>query len=182
MSELYGKNLPTDKLRTNVPKMLLAVLGLLFVAYYGTTALSSSDALWFKSGFSARPSRLIVYHDGQRTEVKAGEQAFTEIADAVQASLKSGVSHASGIGFSQGTLDDAYNMYVSLEAFFDKPVKLHATFSTGQPTQMLFPITGRHTEQPIVVLGQAGVYLVNAPVLKTIEPIRTALRKWGYSP
>jgi hypothetical protein len=182
MNSSFDKNQPTDKLRTNTPKMLLAVIGLLVVAYIGTTALSTGDALWFTSGYSGKPSRLIVYHDGQRSELNAGEQAFSEIAGAVEASLAKGVSHASGIGFSPETLDDAYSVYVTLEAFFDEPVKLHATFSTGHPTQMLFPITGRHSEQPLVLLGVNGAYLSNAPILKTVEPIRTALRRWGYLP
>lgn len=175
-------NQPTDKLRTNVPGMVLAVLGLLVFSYYGATVLSTGDPVWFTSGFSGQPSRMIVYDAGQRTEVKAGEQAFTEIADAVAACLDKGVSHASGIGFSQGTLDDAYNMYVTLEVFFDQPVKLHATFSTGNPTQMLFPMTGRHSEQPLVLLGLRGAYMTNAPVLKTVAPIRKAMRQLGYLP
>jgi hypothetical protein len=180
MTQPFDKNQPTDKLRTNVPRMLLAVIGFLVVAYYATTALSTSDPVWFTSGFSGQPSRIIVYHDGQRSEIKASEPAFAEIAEAVELSLKKGVDYASGIGFSQASLDDAYKMYVTLEVFFAEPVKLHASFGTSNPTQMLFPITGRHSDRPLVALGVNGMYMANAPILKTVEPIRTALRRWGY--
>ena len=81
---------------------------------------------------------------------------------------------------SDASLLDAYTRYVTVEAFFSHPVKLHAWFDTGQPTRMLFPITGRHSDLSIVVLGQGGKYLANPPVLKTIQPIRDALDQLGY--
>lgn len=137
----------TDKVRTNIRGMLLAIVGFLIVAYYGSTALSTRDALWFTQGFTERPIRMIVYHGGQRTELTPDKPAFAELADAVVSSLDKGVDYASGIGFSQGSIDDAYNLYVTLEVFFAQPVLLHATFGTGRPTQMLFPMTGRHSDR-----------------------------------
>jgi hypothetical protein len=172
----------TDKVRTNIRGMLLATVGFLIIAYYGSTALSTRDALWFAQGFTERPERMIVYHDGQRTELTAAQPAFAELADAVVASLDKGVNYASGVGFSQGSIDDAYNMYVTLEVFFARPVLLHASFGTGRPTQMLFPLTGRHSDRPLVLLGTNGIYLANAPILKTVEPIRAILGKQGYLP
>ena len=156
----------TDKVRTNIRGMLLAIVGFLIVAYYGSTALSTRDALWFTQGFTERPIRMIVYHGGQRTELTPDKPAFAELADAVVSSLDKGVDYASGIGFSQGSIDDAYNLYVTLEVFFAQPVLLHATFGTGRPTQMLFPMTGRHSDRPLVLLGTNGIYLANCTDLE----------------
>lgn len=172
----------TDKVRTNIRGMLFTVVVFLVVAYYGSTALGTRDALWFTQGFSERPVRMIVYRNGQRTELTPDQPAFAELADAVVSSLNQGVAYASGIGLSQGSLDDAYNMYVTLEVFFARPVLLHATFGTGRPTQMLFPLTGRHSDRPLVVLGTNGLYMANAPILKTVEPIRAVLGTQGYLP
>ena len=172
----------TDKVRTNIRGMLFAVVLFLVVAYYGSTALGTRDALWFTQGFSERPVRMIVYRNGQRTELTPDQPAFVELTDAVVSSLDKGVAYASGIGFSQGSLDDAYNLYVTLEVFFARPVLLHATFGTGRPTQMLFPLTGRHSDRPLVVLGTNGLYMANAPILKTVDPIRAVLGKQGYLP
>ncbi len=91
-----------------------------------------------------------------------------------------GASRPSIIGFSEGTLQDAYNQYLTLEAFFDQPVKFHAAFNTGWPTQMLFPITGRHSELSIVLLGNNGIYWSSPPVLNNLEPLREVLRALGY--
>jgi hypothetical protein len=171
---------PTDRLRTNVGGMLVSVIGFLLLAYYAVTALSARDAFWFLNRFDDKPVRMMVYHAGQQTELLSGDPGFAELAEAVRASLAAGVARPSGIGLSPGSLEDAYKQYITLEAFFDRPVKLHASFNTGYPRQMLFPITGRHSDLNVVFLGVEGTYMSDAPVLKTTEPIRKALQAAGF--
>jgi len=171
---------PTDTLRVNIWRMLLSLAGFGLGVVYLTMALAAQDPLWFMSGFVEKPVRMIVYRGGERAAYQPGDPGFTELAEAVRSSLAQGVARPSGIGLSVGSQEDAYTLYLTVEAFFDRPVKLHASFNTGQPNQMLFPITGRHADQPIVFLGQDGRYLSNAPVLKTVQPIREALRALGY--
>jgi len=170
---------PTDKLRTNVPKMLIAVVGFILVVAYGTVAFSAQDLVWFLTDFDARPERVVVYHGGQRTEYLSGAPDFDRLAEAVRASLASGVTRPSGIGMSADSLQEAFSQFVTVEAFFAQPIKLHAWFNTAHPTQMLFPITGRHSDQPIVFLGSNGQYLSNAPVLNSVQPLRDALQSTG---
>jgi hypothetical protein len=176
------KKQPTDKLQTNLLGMLAAVIGFVLVAIYGTLALSAQDLMWFLTSFDEQPARVAVYRAGQRTELEAGQPGFDELAEAVRASLAQGVARQSGIGLSEGSLQDAYNQYVTVEVLFARPVKLHAWFDTDSPTQMLFPITGRHSETNVVFLGGAGKYLSNSPALKTVEPIRAALGSLGFLP
>jgi hypothetical protein len=153
----------------------------LLLIVYGTIGVSAQDFLWFMKGFEDRPTLIVVYHhEGKRTELRPGQPGFDDLTAAIQASLAQGVDRPSGMGFSDASLLDAYTRYVSVEAFFDRPVKLHAWFNTGEPTQMLFPITGRHSELTIVLLGQNGQYLSSPPVLKTMAPIREALKTLGY--
>jgi hypothetical protein len=173
---------PTDKLSTNVFGMLVAVVGFAAVAIYATIAFSAHDVYWFLTGFDERPERVLVYRAGQRTELEAGQPGFDELAEAVRASLAQGVARQSGIGLSEGSLRDAYDQYVTVEAFFVRPVKLHAWFNTDSPTQMLFPITGRHSELYVAFLGDNGKYMSDAPALKTVEPIRSALKSQGLLP
>jgi hypothetical protein len=173
---------PTDKLRTNVLGMFLAVIGFGLVTALLTVTLSAKDLLWFTRGFSTWPVRMIVYHEGQRTQLTAGQEGFQPLADAVLASLSQGAAHPSGIGLSEGSQQEAYSLYISLEVFFEQPVKLHAWFNTGDPTQMLFLITGRHSDLNVVFLGKDGYYLASPPVLNTTQPIRDALAKMGYLP
>jgi len=66
--------------------------------------------------------------------------------------------------------------------FFDQPVKLHTWFDPGRTTQMLFLITGPYADMSVVLLGDQGQYRAGAPVLKTLDPIREALKSLGFSP
>lgn len=171
---------PTDKLQVNILGMLVAVFGFGALAVFLTIALSAQDPLWFTTSFDALPERIVIHRAGQRIELRSGQPGYAEMAEAVRACLAQGSARASGIGLSQGSLDDAFSLYLTVEAFFSRPVKLHAAFNTGAPNQMLFPITGRHSDQPVVFLGKDGTYLANGPVLRTTQPIRDALAALGF--
>jgi hypothetical protein len=170
----------TTHLRYNLLKLAIAIIVFVALAVYGTITLASQDPMWFVQGFNDRPIRVVVYNAGVRTELQSGQPGFDELASAVVQSLNQGVARQSGIGLSRASLQDAYNRYVTVEAFFSRPVKMHAWFNTHQPTQMLFPVEGRHAELSVVFMGSGGIYLSNAPVLNTVEPIRVALKALGY--
>jgi hypothetical protein len=159
---------------------VILLLGTLAVGYYATFALSSRDLLWFLRQFEDRPARIIVYSAGQQTELRPGDPGFDELADAVETSLAAGFARLSKTGFSEQTLQQAYSEHVTLEVFWSQPVELHTWFPTGRITQMLFPITGRHSEMSIVLLGDDGHYRAGAPVLEEMVPIRDALSSLGY--
>jgi hypothetical protein len=164
----------------NLIKFVVIFVGLIIFTIFMSNASTAQDWEWYKNGFTDQPNRLIIYKDGQQTELLPGQTDFEEIAEAVTASLNQGVDTQSGTGLSEVSLDEAYNRFTTLEVFFAQPVKLHTWFFTGHPTQMLFPLTGRHSDWPIVFLGEEGVYRSNAPVLKTKDPILTVMRKLGY--
>ncbi len=167
--------------RTRPFRMLLTVVGFVLLAVYGTLAFTSGDLLWFVKQFDGSPALIIVYHDGgQRTELAPGNPGFEQLAQAIQSCISQGLERPSGIGLSDASLLDAYTRYLTVEAVFQEPVKLHAWFNTEESTRMLFPITGRHSDLSIVVLGKGGKYLASPPVLKTMEPLRQALRDLGY--
>lgn len=169
----------TDKVRVNMLGMAIAVIGFGLAAVYGTILLTSHDPLWFISGFDAIPSRIVIYHDGQATEYRAGQPGFDSLASAVRETLAQGGARQSGIGLSEDSLADAYHKYVSVEAFFDRTVRLHTWFNT-ECTQMLFPITGRHSDEKVVFLAEQGHYMSGAPALKTTQPLRNAVAALGY--
>jgi len=164
----------------NWVKVLVLMGSALPVIVFIANATNSRDWRWYKTDFEDRPGRIIIYHDGGQIELQPGQPGFNELAEAIRASLAQGVDQQSNTGLSDYSRQEAYTRYTTVEAFFAKPVKLHAWFYTGNPTQMLFPITGRHSDRPIVFLGQDGEYRVNAPFLKTKEPIMQVLRESGY--
>jgi len=166
--------------RLNISRLLL-VFGLFtLLMVYFTILIASRDPLWFLSGFHNLPSRILVYHNGQQTEYTPGQPGFDLLAESLRDSLDQGIARQSGLGFSEATFQDAYGKYLTVEAFFDQPVKLHAWFNTGATTKMLIPITGRHSEQSVVLLGAKDMYRVNSPALKNLQPLRDALAALGY--
>lgn len=161
--------------------MILMVGAFLLAILYGTIVFSTGDFFWFLKEFRRRPDQIIVYYaGGKRASLLPGDPDFDQLASAIQATLSEGLERPSGIGLSDASLLDAYARYVTVEAFFAYPVKLHAWFDTGEPTRMLFPITGRHSELSLVVLGKGDKYLASPPVLKTMQPLRDALHELGY--
>ena len=169
------------KVRPNVSRMLI-VLGLLVLAVvYLGILMSSQDPIWFVKGFADRPYMIVLYNQGERTEYTEGQPEFDVLADAVVESLDQGVARLSGLGLSEVSQREAYEKYLTLEVFFPQAVKIHSYFNTGRPTQMLFPITGRHSELKVVFLGDGGPYWVNVPALKTMQPIYDALKSLGLN-
>lgn len=167
--------------RTSPLKALVTIGGFILLVMYGTIAFTSGDLFWFIKRFDSSPIGIVVYHDGgKRTELAPGDPDFRPLSQAIQDCISQGLERPSGIGFSDASLLDAYTRYVSVEALFERPVKLHAWFNTEEPTLMLFPITGRHSDLSLVVLGKNGQYLSSPPVLNTIEPLRETLRELGY--
>jgi len=173
-------NEPPKKDRTNIIQLLIVLVAAVLVAYCAMVGLTARDPLWFLGGSEAHPSRIVVYHAGQRTELVPGQGGFEDLASAVETSLAQGFARLSSLGLSDKSLQDAYTQFITLEVFFDQPVRLHTWFYAGRTTQMLFPITGRHSEESVVLLGQRGKYRAGAPVLNTTEPIREALRAHGF--
>jgi hypothetical protein len=169
------------KVHTNIPRMILVVVGMGLLVVYLGVFMASRDPYWFVRGFNERPYLIVVYDKGQKVEFKEGQPEFDLMAEAVRQSLDSGIARLSGIGLSEASQEDAYNKYLSLEAHFARPIKLHAWFDTYHPTLLLFPITGRHSNLSVVFLGSGDSFRVNVPALKTVEPIRAALTKIGYS-
>ncbi|MDO8970775.1 MAG: hypothetical protein Q7U74_08815 [Saprospiraceae bacterium] len=168
------------KIQLNIFRMILAIVGFGLAVVYLTILVSSRDPLWFLGGFNELPDRIIVYSDGQKKEYNGQEENFTVLAYAVRASLNSGVYRPSGIGLSPDSLKEAYEKYITVEVFFPKVVRLYTTYNKGEATQMLFLITGRHSQVPTVLQGRDGIYLVNPPVLKTKQPLLDALKQLGY--
>jgi hypothetical protein len=170
----------TDKLRTNVVGMVLAVVVFGLAAVFITVAVSSQDLLWFVKEFHDLPTRVVVYQEGQSTELTAGMPGFSELSEAVRATIAQGVSRPSGMGLSNLSRQDAYEKFVTVEAFYDQPVKVHSHFNTGPATQMLFPITGRYSDLDVAFFGADGAYFAGAPILKTTQPLREALKALGF--
>lgn len=163
----------------SVPIVLAVVIFTVLLVYLGIS-LIAHDLYWFQPGFNVLPDRVVVYQEGQVISYQSGQSGYQELAIGIQSSLARGVAGPSGSQLNQKDLDTAYFNNVTVEAYFDAPVKLHAWFDTGYPTQMLFPITGTFSGSNLVFLGLNGTYPLSTLSLKTLAPLDDALSKLGY--
>jgi hypothetical protein len=162
-------------------KWVLVLAGIVLLVAYGAPALLAQDPLWFVNRFDRRPVQIVVYHhDGQRTELWPGHPDFDPLAEAVRACLSQGLVQPSGLSLSDASLSSTNTRNLTVEVTFLRPVRLHTWFGTEASTQMMFPISDRHPELALVVLGKNDQYLSSPPVLRTDEPLREALRALGY--
>jgi hypothetical protein len=167
---------------SNIFTMLLIVLACLGLVVYLTIVFNTGDPFFFLGGaFTEKPAIVAVYQDGKKTEYRAGMPGYDDLAEGVRKSLDSGISRPSNIGLSDESRQDFFSEYTSVEAIFLTPVRLHTYFYTGNPNRVLFPITGRHTELPVVFLSEKNEpYTTLSPVLNTRAPLVDALAKLGY--
>jgi hypothetical protein len=162
-------------------RLAIILAGLVLLIAYSAPALISQDPLWFVNRFDRRPVQIIIHgQNGQRVELWPGHPNFDPLAEAVQACLSQGLRQPSGLSLSDASLSSTNTRSVTVEVVFVRPVRLHTWFATEESTRMLFPITDRHPELPLVILGQNDRYLSSPPVLRTVEPLREALRSLGY--
>jgi len=161
-------------------RMLVVVILFGVIIVYGTISFSSNDWAWFMRSFNEKPVEVIVYNQGERAQLTAGDTGFFELAEAIRVSMQRGVARQSGVGISRDSINDAYTKYITVEAIFEKPFKLHAWFNTGNPTHILIPISGRHSDLSVVFLSRDGNYSTNAPAMKDLQPVKDTLRSLGY--
>lgn len=159
-------------------------MGIFIVAvFYLINVFNTGNWFWFRNdAVDVRPSRMIIYRDGERILVQPGHPDFIPLADAVERSL----SHLNNtalvdIGLSEETLAYYTENGVTLELYFDKPVTFNSIARTGKPTQLLIPIEGRHAGGGLVFLGGNGKWWAGAIRMADPTPLLQTLAQLGYT-
>ena len=151
--------------------------------FYLLTALNSGSWTWFlQSATNVRPSRIVLIEHGQQKIIAPGHADFNPLADAVSQSLsKLSNTDLVGIGLSQQTLADYETESVVLELYFDSPVEFNTLARTGNPTQLLIPIEGRHAGGRYVFRGAQGEWWFGAVRMADASSLYTALEQMGIT-
>lgn len=170
-----------SKIRIIEPFLTFVILGA--VAIYLVNALNTGNWLWFQSrATNVRPSRIIIVDHGQRKILTPGQEHFNELADAISQSLsRLNNTDLIGIGLSETTINDYATNSLVLELYFDTPVHFNTMARTGEPTQLLIPIEGRHADGGYVFRGARGEWWFGAVRMADPAPLYSALEQMGYS-
>lgn len=159
-------------------------MGIFIVAvFYLINVFNTGNWFWFRNNaVNVRPSRMVIWHEGERILVQPGHPDFIPLADAAERSL----SHLNNtalidIGLSEETLEYYTKNGVTIELYFDTPVTFNSIARTGSPTQLLIPIEGRHAGAGLVFLGGNGRWWAGAIRMADPTPLLNTLAQLGYT-
>jgi hypothetical protein len=151
-------------------------------AIYFVNVLNTGNWFWFQSKAThVRPSRIVIVDHGERTVITQGHRYFNTLADAAEASLsKLNNTDLISVGLSEQTLSDYSTDSLIVELYFDKPVIFNSIARTGEPTQLLIPIEGRHAGGGYVFRGAQGTWWHGAVRMADSSPLIGALAQIGF--
>jgi len=171
-----------NKIKVIEPFLILILITV--VGIYLLNAFNSGSWLWFqgKAAVLDPPSRIVVVDNGVRTVLQPGTDYYNELSEAaVQALSKFSNTDLVSIGLSEQTLADYAEDALVVELYFDRPLQFNTLARTGDPTQLLIPIDGRHAAGGYVFRGAQGEWWFGAVRMADPTPLYTVLQQMGYS-
>lgn len=170
-----------SKIRIIEPLLTLVVFGV--AAIYMLNVFNTGNWFWFRGTTTEiNPSRIVIVENGERTLLQPGAANFETISMAVQDSLaKFSNSDLINIGLSEQTMQDYESESLIVEIYFDRPIQFNTLARTGEPTQLLIPIDGRHANGRYVFRGDKGEWWFGAIRMADPSALYTALQQMGYT-
>lgn len=162
------------------PLLMMAAFGI--AIFYLVTAMNTQNWAWFLNETEhVTPSRIVVINNGTEQVYTQGRDGFLELSTAVEQSL-SNLSNTAliNIGLSEQTLTDYATRSLVVELYFDQPVRFNSMARTGEPTQLLIPVTGRHSGGGYVFRGAQGDWWFGAVRMADPEPLFKTLESLGH--
>ncbi len=168
------------KIRVVEPFIALGLF--VIVVFYFINVLNTGNWGWFRAEtVHVRPSRIVIIDHGQKTIISQGHPDFIPLSDALESSLsKLNNTDLVNVGLSEQTLADYDDNSLVLELYFDKPVVFNTMARTGEPTQLLIPIDGRHSNGNYVFRGAQGEWWYGAVRMADSAPLMSVLQNMGY--
>lgn len=144
------------KVRVFEPLLILVIFIVLVI--YLLNVFNTGNWFWFlNSATNTRPTYIVILDYGERINLEPGSPEFEVLADGIESSLSQlGNMDLITIGLSQETLSDYATKSLVLELHYDRPVIFNSLARTGEPTQLLIPIEGRHANAGYVFMGAQG--------------------------
>lgn len=171
-----------SKIRIWEPLLTFVVIGAALI--YGVNAFNTGNWLWFlrENNEIVQPRSIVVVDYGERVVYQPGMADYDRLATAVTQSL-SRMSNTDliSIGLSDQTLTDYATTSLVVELYFDQPVVLNSLARSGEPTQLLVPVDGRHAGGGYVFRGEEGEWWFGALRMANPEPLFAALADIGYN-
>ena len=150
------------------------------VLVYLIITISTNDPVWFLPTFRGEPTRIVIYHRGERSEIAPGSEHYAALNEELNRSLSRISGYDEGLGLSPESLQDYRARETVIEVFYAQPVVIHSRFNFGRPDSLLIPLSGRHSEQHPVFGGIGGDYLPGTLNLRDVSALKAKLTELGY--
>ena len=170
-----------SKVRVFEPMVTLALFSI--IGFYLLNAFNTGNWLWFRGVTTdIEPSRIVIIDHGERLVFQPGSPNFDLLSEATAQSLsKFTTTDLVNIGLSEQTLVDYDSKALLIEVYFDNPVQFNTLARTGEPTQLLIPIDGRHAKGAHVFRGAQGEWWFGAIRMADPQPLYAVLQQMGYT-
>lgn len=154
----------------------VSVLGFLYV----TTAVSTSDFLWFTPTFNERANVIVVHCAGEVMTYAPGSTEFEALNASVNADLSGSKSYLEA-GLSQQTQEDYWKQHLVLEVVYPQPVRMHASFRYGLFDTLIYPVTGTFSQEGYVFGRRGETVLTGVDVGDGERSVAQTLKDLGYT-
>ncbi|MGB0389565.1 MAG: hypothetical protein ACPGWR_32495 [Ardenticatenaceae bacterium] len=171
----------TWKNRPSAVRAILVTIFAILVVAYVSIAIGTGDYLWFLQSALEDPERIVINFEGQAVTLKQNDANFQDVSNALKVTMSNTYGFAQNVGLSDETLQDYRAHYWSVEAFYAQPVRLHSRFRFGELRQIILPLSGRHSDQNILFLGQNEQFYTG-PSLKSTTELQRTLREYDLAP
>jgi hypothetical protein len=152
---------------------------LLFVAafVYFVPVLATGNFLWFLPVFDIQPERIIVYRGGEEIILLPGDPRFDQVTAASNELISNIVAVHSTFGISDVGLEELRAEGRAVELFYTEPLDFPTPVNLGGPNQLLIPLSGHYTINPVALRGFDGEYWGAALRLGDLGELQTVVRE-----
>jgi hypothetical protein len=142
----------------NLGSMVLILLLVIAALVYFTPVIQTGNWLWFIPAFDAEAEEIIVYREGEQIVLHPDDASFDGVNGACNALISKikAVHHTFGI--SDIGLEQLRAEGTAVELFYAEPLDFPSPVNLGGANQLLIPLSGHYTTNPVAVRGFDGEY------------------------
>lgn len=159
----------------------LLVVPLLVVVFgYLVITLSTRNATWFlPNDFTARPTHIEIYHEGQQNRLGPGQASYEELTAALNGQMDT-IQGYYEVGLSPDALETALESATVVVMVYDKPLRINSRWNLGEPDRILVPITGSNSRANRVYTGTENGYGHGGLILTDLSEFVAIVEGLGY--
>jgi hypothetical protein len=164
-------------MRQGAGLLSFALILLLVIAafVYFTPVVMSGNWLWFLRVFDTEPQRIMIYREGERFTLFPGDDGFAEVTEASNKLVSKIEAVHRTYGISDSGLEQLKDEGIAVELYYREPLDFPTPVNLGGANQLLIPLSGHYTTNPVAFRGFNGEYWGAALRLGDLSELRSVV-------